>query len=52
MRGYKGKDSEKIAASCFDGVAYIPIGIIEINGIGYAFPTAPTMYDIRYLRER
>ena len=49
MRGYKGKDSEKIAASSFDGVAYIPIGIIEINGIGYAFPTAPIMYDIRPL---
>ena len=49
MRGYRGKDSGKIAASCFDGVAYIPIGIIEINGIGYAFPTAPIMYDIRPL---
>ena len=49
MRGYRGKDSEKIAASSFDGVAYIPIGIIEVNGIGYAFPTAPIMYDIRPL---
>jgi len=49
MRGYRGKDSGKIAASSFDGVAYIPIGIIEINGIGYAFPTAPIMYDIRPL---
>ena len=52
MRGYGNRDSEKIAASLFDGTAHIPIGIIEINGIGYAFPTAPTMYDIRYLRER
>ncbi len=48
MRGYGNEDSKKIAASLFDGVAYIPIGIIEINGIGYAFPTAPMMYDIRH----
>ncbi len=46
MRGYKGRGSKEIAASLFDGIAYIPIGIIEINGIGYAFPTAPMMYDI------
>jgi len=51
-RGYKGKGSKEIAASLFDGAAYIPIGIIEINGIGYAFPTAPTMYDIRHFLDK
>jgi len=29
MRGYGDKESGEIAASLFDGVAYIPIGIIE-----------------------
>ena len=52
MRGYKSRGSKEIAASLFDGAAYIPIGIIEINGIGYAFPTAPTMYDIRHFLDK
>ena len=51
MRGYGNEYSEEIAASLFNGTAYIPIGILEKNGIGYAYPTAPIPYDIRHLEE-
>ncbi len=52
MRGYRGKDSGKIAASLFDGTAFVLAGIKEEeNGIGYAYLTAPILYDIRNLGE-